>query len=282
MFVLRNLYILLLILVGMKKFGVLFILSLLLISGFVSAQSSVSFNSDVEGFLNDVSAALSPIAKYFLGSVNDGVLTTEDLFVKFLVFLLVFIFTAAAAKRIPLLEDKPTSAFIVAAIVSIAGVRFITTQEIIATLWLPSSTFAVALSSILPFILFFFLIEGFDSSILRKFGWTTYFVIFGYFTIFRWRDLKFGNQDYWSAAWIYLIISLLSGLLILYDRQFHSMSRRMGISKISDRNKRIQAVGLAAEIDELYVRLTQARTSADRSAIESEIRNKETNLKSLY
>jgi hypothetical protein len=279
MFVLRNLYILLLILVDMKKFGVLFVLSLFLVSGFVSAQS---FSNPIEGVVDGIAGIFSPIARALFGSGQESVLNGEEIFIKFLVFLLVLIFGAAAAKNIPLLKDKPFSSFLVAAIIGVIGVRYVTTPELINTLWLPTSTFAVALTSIIPFALFFFLIEGFDSSVLRKFGWTTYLVIFLYFTITRWPALKVGPGDYANAALIYLVIAVVSGILIFADRQIHAMFRYRSIKGITDSVKKVQAEKISAEIDDLYVQLSRAKTSAGRAAIEQQISILETNLKTMY
>lgn len=286
MFVLRNVYIVFLTFACMKKFGVFVFLSLILISGFVSAQS---VGQSVEGFLNDFSAAISPIARFILGSdsgfgffgESNAVLSGDNLAVKLLVFLLVFIFAAAGVRNIPIFQEKPASSFLVAAIISIIGVRFITTEALVDLIWLPTTTFTVALTSIIPFIIFFFLIEGFDSRVLRKFSWSTYLVIFLYFAISRRDELNVVGGTF-SAAWIYLIIAALSGALIFFDRDIHAMFRRQGLEKIKDRSKRLQAIEVASSIDDLYSKLARAKDAGDRRAIEQEIKTKEANLKELY
>lgn len=274
----------------MKKLSVVVLLSLLLVSsfGFVSAQGVGSGNTGnkfgtlIVGLFEGLADAIEPVSKYFLGSAPEGDSSAESVAVKFLVFLLVFVFAAAAARRIPLLENNPTSSFLVAAIISILSVRFITTPDLVHLIWLPTTTFAVALTSIIPFVIFFFLIEGFDSSILRKFGWSTYLVIFIFFAVSRSDDLKLGDGVLQNASAIYFFIALLSGCLILFDSKIHAMFRYQGIKSIRDKTKRIQAVNLSTEIDELYKTLARATSPADRTAIKGMINTKETTLKTMY
>lgn len=264
----------------MKKLGLFVFLSMLLVSSFVSAQG---VSQSVEGFLNDVTSAIYPVARFILGSTGDANVTADLFAVKIFVLILVMVFVAAAVKRMPLLQDRPVSSFIVSVVVAIIGVRFITTPDLINLIWLPTSTLAVALTAIIPFAVFFFVIEGFQSSVLRRAGWTAYSVIYLYFAISRWSDpsLIFGTNKSATGAWIYLIIAGVSLILIFWDREVRIMFRRSSIANITDRHKRIQAVHTQAQIDDLVKELSNASTPADRAAIKTEIAAKQETLKDL-
>lgn len=264
----------------MKKLGVLFLLSIFLVSSFVSAQGTS--NANVESFLNDVSSAIFPVAKYLLGSgeTND---TADSLAVKLFAFILVMVFVAAALKNLPLFEDKPVYSFIASSIVAILGVRFITTPELINLIWLPSTVLTVALTAIIPFAVFFFVIEGFRSTVLRKAGWAAYLVIYVYFAVSRWNDstLLIGSSNSTTGAWIYLIIAGISGVCLIADREIRLLWRNQSIANISDRHKRIQAIQVQTDIEDLAKKLVNAQNPQDRAAINTELLQKKANLLAL-
>ncbi len=263
----------------MKKLGVFVFLSLLLVSSFVSAQP---VGANIEQFLNQVSEAIFPVAKYLLGSgeTND---TADSLAVKVFAFILVMVFVAAALKNLPLFEDKPVSSFIVSGVVAILGVRFITTPELINLIWLPSTVLTVALTAIIPFAVFFFVIEGFRSTVIRKAGWVAYLVIYVYFAWSRWNDptLLIGSSDNTTGAWIYLIIAGISLVCLIFDREIRLLWRHQAIANISDRHKRIQAVHVQGEIDDLIKELGRAQNPQDRTAIRADITQKQQDLRAL-
>src|SRR3989344_113759 len=268
----------------MKKLIVILLFSVLILFSFVSAQqwSGVRFPAGtatgIEDVFNGIAESLSPIAVALLGSDSDGILDGDQLFVKVLVFILVLVFINASVKKMPLLQDKSVSAFLVAAIISIIGVRFITTERLIEFIWLPANTFAAAFVAIITFGAFFFLIETFDSRVIRRFSWTTILFIFTYFAISRINDAAVSDTGI-VVSWIYLGIALISGILILADRKIHAMLYTGAHNKIVDRSKRIQAINIQGEIDDLYKTLARTVTPADRTAVEAQIATKEATLK---
>lgn len=262
-----------------KLFGV-FVLSVLMVSvfaGFVSAQ----IGDSIESGLDSISQVIEPIASTLLGSPEGS---AENLLIKIFVFLLVWILIYVASSRVPLVEENGFAKFSVSLIISLLGVRFITDASIIETLWLPSGVTAVFFATIIPFIIVFFFLEAFDSSVIRKAGWTTFLVLFGLLAVMRWEDLKIQNGPFagQSSAWIYLIIAVISGLLLLFDRRVRSIFKMSSIRQIQNRKNRIKASDLSGEINELYDKLANAEDDKTRKAIEKEIDGKEKNLKSLF
>ncbi len=261
-------------------FSLLSLIFLSLLTGFVSAAD---ISKTIQTGLDDFAAVATPIAAFLVGGFGSA-LTGEELLGKFLVFALVLTIVTLSARQIPLVGDRKGIAFLVALIISMLGVRYITTKEILETVWLPNSVLALTIASLFPFIIFFFFIEGFDSSGIRKIGWTTYLVIFAFLGGTRWDALKITSGPFsgYNAAWIYLIIAVISGLLLIFDKNIRVMFRMREVGKITDRKRRIQAVKVSDEISELYGLLAKATTPADRKAIETDIKAKEAILKTLF
>ncbi len=283
-----------------------FVFGILMINfiGFVSAQpggfptailgsgsgASSAEENLVAKFIDDFAKFVEPIAKAVLGDVKGTPGTSftigEIFFAKVMLFFILLMVVNLAVKNFPGLEDKGGIVFIISLIVSILGIRFIFGTAIIQTIWLPYGALGVALTSILPFIVFFLFVEGFDSSFIRKLGWVSFIVIFLALAALRWGDLRVVRPESsfngYSFAWLYLIIAILSGILLIFDKKIRAMFRMASIGKIVDRGKRIKAVRVMGEIEDLYDDLTRAKTDADRTAVKGEIDAKEKILKTLH
>lgn len=270
----------------MKEFGViaLVFVSLVLVSTLVSAQT---FAQNVESFLDGLARILEPLARFVVGGGDSLTpLSSEQLFVKFIVFFLVLAMVTLAVSRFPLLQGKKFISFVIAFLIAMLGVRFITSDELINTIWLPYGVLAVSISALLPFIIFFFFLEGFDSTLIRKFGWSSFIVFYLGLAFVRWDDFDIVSSGTgWEAfnlAWIYAAIAGLGLLLLIFDRGIRAMIRRASVRDIQDRKKRVQAARVLGEIDDLYKDLAKTTDPQSRTAIQAEITNKEATLKTFY
>ena len=258
----------------MKKAGLIIMSFILMISLFNLVSAAISLSqgvTDVFSFVvGDVSAA---------GSVS----LEEVIFVKFLVFILLLAIINTAVQRIPGLGDTKGLAFIIALVVSLIGTRFLTSGELINFIWLPYGTLSVVLSSLLPFIIAFFFFQGFDSAVIRKVGWTAFLVIFIGLAYFRWDDfrLALSYNSGFNLAWIYLIIAIISGLLLIFDKNIHAAFLLSSMSKIASQNDKIRAAQIVHEIEQLRAQLATAQNASVISAIKAQIKQKEANLKAL-
>jgi len=198
-----------------KKSGILFlIVSLFLFSiNFISARPWGGFSLQ-EGFYQ-----LEPYFEWILGPVGGG----EILFIKFLIFLLVLAVTVTALRRVPTFSENEGTVKILAIIISLMAARYLTTESLINFIWLPYGALGILLSSLLPLIIFFFFIESFDSSFLRKVGWISFIVIYLGLAYFRYEDFIVGSEWWQNLAMIYLAIAVISILALLFDKSIYKI-----------------------------------------------------------
>lgn len=262
-----------LLLMNKVSWGVIF---LLLVA--IPFASAAPFESQLNNFIEQ---HLRPIASFLLGDVGGtGSFTSgEILFVKVLVFFLLLSLITIAVRNVPHLGDKKLSLFI-AIIISILAVRYLTDAGLVSFIWLPYGALGIAFASLLPFIIFFFFLQGFDNSALRKLGWAFFLVIFAFLAYFRWDELALQTAAF-NAAWIYLGIAIASLLLFFFDKDIHAFFVYNSISRITDRAKRVRAVEITSEIEHLQSLLASARDESSRREVQRSLDEAKRRLKDL-
>ncbi|MEK6928725.1 MAG: hypothetical protein AABW65_02085 [Nanoarchaeota archaeon] len=241
--------------------GFFFLASFLFLMNFASAASLE------EGF--------AKFLNFLVGDYNTS--STEMFFVKFLVFILLLTIINAVIKTVPFFEDRNAVSVIVALAISLLGVRYLTSEALINFIWLPYGVLGITISSVLPFIIIFFLLQTWDYPLIRKVVWTSFLVIYGAIAYLRWDDLQISSlttlhyEWYANYGWIYVAIALISFLLIIFDKQVHAsfLARRLG--KHSDRKKIVEAAEVNAEIEEKRKTLAKTSDKTVRKAILDEI-----------
>ncbi|MBU0761104.1 MAG: hypothetical protein KJ858_05430, partial [Nanoarchaeota archaeon] len=229
----------------MKKRNLIFValLSLVFVASFVSAES---FGDFFKGWTDGAAEGI----KFLLGNVDvNGADPGEVLFAKLLVFILLFALVKVAVDRVPMFQNQPNIGIIVSLVVSVLAVRFITTEQMINFIWLPYGVMGVLLSTLLPFVIVFYFLEGFDSSLIRKLGWVLYGAIFFGLGYMRWEDLETELELLPNLGLIYLFAGAVAFLIVFFDKQIRNAMFRSSINKIKDRSKRVQAAKLSAKID---------------------------------
>ena len=205
----------------MKKGVMLLSILLLFTINLVFAQGSVIPDAmqSIEKVYNQLAEALNPILKYILGDVTpaaNSVFESSDLFlIKLLVFILMIAFIYSASQRVPVINESAWLVWVTTFVISILTTRFLSSEALITLVWLPSGVLGISLVSLLPLIIYFFFIEGLDSSVIRKIGWTLFAMVFFSLALIRWDTL---TQDGFNLGWIYVITAVVSLLLIYFDR----------------------------------------------------------------
>jgi len=203
----------------MKKswIGFVFVSAMLLFSmiGFASAQT---LSDKIIKTLDSIGEVLDPILRFTLGEVGTGTYSTEVLVIKFLLFVLLLSVAYFAVGKVPGVKDNAVALWVITIGVSVLGARFMSSEALINFVWLPSGILGVALTSLLPFIIFFFFIESFSGQkLIRRVGWVLFGVLYIGLAIVRW-DSFLDKESGFNLAWLYVITAILAGLCFLFDR----------------------------------------------------------------
>ncbi|MGV8142749.1 MAG: hypothetical protein ACP5NS_03890 [Candidatus Pacearchaeota archaeon] len=210
----------------MKKFGVVFVLSLLAFSFFVSAQGSIAsglfsgsgnFGDAVASIIESIVDGVKPIVQLLVGTTGDSVSDSSFLFAKFLLLILVVSVIWIPVKTLPFVgEARNGLAFVIALIVGLLSIRFLS-SNIISTILLPYTAIGISITAILPLILYFVWVEkGLEGPMfktLRKAAWIFALVVFISLYFVR---LPLLNPP--AYAVVYLIAGLLCFLFFLFDK----------------------------------------------------------------
>lgn len=178
-----------------KLLGVLFLLILLYL--LFRGMTGNFVYSDIGYQLDRGISTVQPIFQFLLGG---DYYDSQLLFEKFLFFLLMLGFVFIVLKQMPLFTGQKNILVVVSLVVSILSVRYIN-YEWLMTMILTYSVLGVALISFLPFIIFFFFLNGVapNSSAIRKIGWILFTCV--YVGLWVSADNPFYAKVYaWTAA----------------------------------------------------------------------------------
>lgn len=151
--------------------------------------------------------AMNDISDFFTKLLS-GV-SGQDLMIR--VLLVMLLTTVLFRPAYKLVGEKSGLAFIIAALVSILGIKYLATYDLITGLLLPYGALAIALSAGLPFILIGMLIVSAPDmpATLRKILWGLMTGAFILLWWFRWTDIG-------DLAYIYLFMGLISAAVLFF------------------------------------------------------------------
>jgi hypothetical protein len=250
---------------------------------FTSFLAIFSVNSASAQMLNDAASSVARAIALFLGKIEPvgNTSANEVLFIKILVFILLFAIINLILNRVPTFGDNKGICLLVAFIVSLISIRYMTTASLINFIWLPYGVLGMVISVALPFVIGFFFIEGFDEPVIRKVGWTAYLVIFAGLGYMRWNTLSTGGEWWQNLAWMYIAIAILSGILLLFDGQIRTYMFMSSLRGVQDVNKRAEAARITAQIEEDREYLARTTDSGQRRALEKRIKERNRTLRSI-
>jgi hypothetical protein len=165
------------------------------------------------------------------------------LFEKLLLFLILLGIVYVAVGFVPMLEEQPFVRWIVAIIVPLLGVRFLE-EGWLVTIILQYQVLAIALTSVLPFIIYFFFLQnvGTNYSSIRKIGWVLFIVVY----LGLWSTVE--NAAYSSIYFWTMIVSLL---FLLFDGTIHQYFLNQEMKAIGANSKWENIAKLRRDIQEL-------------------------------
>ena len=140
-----------------KRVSAIFILSLLLILSIInliSAQNSlfnqINLKTGMQQIIDQAVGFFTPVFEVVIGDYSGS----EFFFAKVLFLLLLLVVIYIILDKVPIFEGYRGVAMIVALIVSILSVRFMSENEFIVGLLLPYTTLGIAITTIVPFLIF--------------------------------------------------------------------------------------------------------------------------------
>jgi len=223
------------------KKKMLFLFSILALP-FVSAQGLPRPERAIEEVIGSVQNIFTPIFSVLFGSY----ISDEFLFAKILLAILLFVVINAVMQKMPQFRNQKGVSAIIAIVISIFAVRFISENDLVSGILLPYGALGVALTAILPFLIFFYFIHDSQmGSFGRRITWFFFAVVFVVLWYAKSSDLGgISNQIYgWTLAGV-TIAFIFDGNIHQYFGMFEESRRR----RASDDRAR---ANIEAELDRL-------------------------------
>ena len=250
--------------INKKKRGFILITALMFVSLFlianVSAQSPFeSIAEGLGGLISTLIDALEPILKAVLGDVGG-----DDLFfTKVLLFIIVLSIVWVALEKVDLFSDYEFIHWILAIVVSILSVRFLTDESWIQTILLPYSTLGIVVTAFAPFIIWFAFVNiGLKEqpSIIRRFLWIAFAVVFVAIWSVRWTEFQNATTGF-NASNIYFWIFGLSLLMAIFDGTISKAWHKIQLKKYGAKFNRTMITKLKADLATLNTAYTGSMMS---------------------
>ncbi len=206
-----------------KKWLGIFLLGLILFSIVPVFAQYGNFNirQGSENLINFFVDWAEPIFAAVLGGGNyDGYL----LFEKVLIFVMLLGMVRVSLGRADIFKENPIIMWIISFIVPILSVRYMS-FEWINTILVEHQVLGIALTGILPFVIYLFFLHGvFDHTIPRKIGWAFFIVIY----LFLWAG---SDQGVYIEVYFWTMVVAL--LFLLSDGTIHYLflKQRWAFSK---------------------------------------------------
>jgi len=189
---------------------------IVLISSLVSAQWYGDLRGAGEQVIQWIKDIFTPFLEVLLGTS-----VKEYFFEKVLFFILLYIIILSALKRVEIFKKNPFVYILISAIVSILGVRYLTEISFVQFILIPYGVFSIAALVFLPFFLFFFFVNSFESTFARRLGW----ILFALVYIALWIKNKDKIGDLSWIYWIGIILITLSFIFSDKIKQYFNLRR---------------------------------------------------------
>ena len=237
------------------KILALTILGLVLTSFLVGSISAAQGLTELtKSAIDGTVSIIKPYLQWILGETDSGTIFAAKLLI---IIVLISFIMAILPKAMPsLFREGSTLLWVISIAVSLLGVRFLN-SAMIYTIILPNETFAVALASLVPFLLYFYIVEFgaiFLTGFARRTAWIFFAVIFlGLYTL--------RASDLGQVSYIYPLTALIAFVMALLDGTIQRLRNRMRLEREKENLigvKRKKYYNMLADIQTAYDRLGNA------------------------
>lgn len=164
--------------------------------------------------LENLLGILSPFFELIIGDYT----TSEFFFHKILLFILLIIVAKNIIDKTPLGEKNKRASFLIAAIISILGIRFISENDFFEAIFIQYGVLGIAITTIIPMVIFFYFIHNTKVGTYgRKLFWTFYSIILFAIWFVKAREGQFPDV----ANWIYGATLVAAIIFVIFDKSIH-------------------------------------------------------------
>ena len=213
-------------------FGLTLVLLLVMNVNLISAQNEI---------IDDTYDTLGEAFSSILGPLFDVEEFDDFLFVKAMIFILLFAVIFMSLKQIKIFKRSTPIRSIVAIIIAILAVRYLKEEGIITAILLPYGALGGSIIIFLPLIIYFFFVHtSIEGGFGRRAAWFIYAVIL---------ILLWGTQDAMgSANWIYYAGLGFVLVNLFMDKSIH---RYFAMGKIEKAKSNVNKSAIVKLTDEL-------------------------------
>lgn len=222
--------------------------------------------ADLSSYVSNALDGVRQVFQLFFGFLLDTNQFDEYFFVKVLFLIILVLLIRIALGSFPLLEDKKGVVNIIAIAVSLIAVRYLTEIQIIKGILLPYNTLAIAITTILPFIIFFFFVhKSIVSGIGRRIAWAFYMAVLA--------GLWINQSDRFDeiSNYIYFVIFILAALLLIFDKK---VKEYFDLSQVKEIEETLKAERIAETLMKYRMNAQEYMNSAGTNKFAQKTANK--------
>jgi len=219
----------------LKKQVLLFGTIILLVIPLVAAQFNLDLRQGAEDLIEMIQETFSPFFEALLNTPSG-----DYFFAKVMILLLLFFVIFTIVKNIPSLGENRGVVFIIAAVVSVAAVRYMPDETFITSILLPYTTLGTAIAVFLPYLIYlFFVHQSIPGSIFRRAAWVIFGLIF--LALWAFKPATEGVSNLINFAGFVLIFAAY-----IFDRNIHRAFERASLARaVSGVNDEMKSRALA-------------------------------------
>lgn len=249
-------------------FFVLGVMNLQLVSADIGDQVSIAITSTIDAALT----FFQPIFNVLFDTSNDS---NDFFFAKILLGVLLFVVINAVLRNSGPFKQQKSVVTIVSLIISILAIRFISDNDLTNGILLPYGTLGVVLTTILPFLIFFYFVHASNmSGGGRRISWIFFAIVFFVLWAYKYDQLgEVMNQIY---GWT--LIAMV--IVFIFDKNIHYYFRTHEISIFYRKAHTRRIAGLQSEY--LFLLNNPSREAEERKRdIQREIQSLGGDIKNL-